>query len=53
MIALTTIPVRAWVERRWRWSWLWMRWEVQILSEDYVFRWNGGWLEGLEDWIPT
>ena len=35
------------VERRWRWTWLRMCWEVQTLSEDYVFR-VAGCMWGIE-----
>jgi hypothetical protein len=49
-MALVCVPVRSFVERRWRWSWLWMRWTVNTLVEDYQFRWNGDYLEGIEPW---
>lgn len=43
---------RSVVETRWRWSWRRMHWTVNTLSEDYVFRYDGGCLEGFEDWSP-
>lgn len=51
-MALVSIPAHVWTQRRWRWSWLWFRWEVQTLSEDYVFHYDGTCIEGMEPWEP-
>jgi len=47
---LVMVPVKQFVEQRWRWSWRWMRWTVNTLVEDYRFHGNGACLEGMEPW---